>query len=192
MKKLAVLFPGIGYTCDKPLLYYSWKVLKKLDYEVFPVPYTGFPDGVKGNAEKMQKAAQMALDQAEEMLKEINWSDYEDIVFVSKSVGTVVGTAYARRHEIVCRHILFTPVEGTFRFAGNNAIAFHGTADPWVDTNVIKENCRRLGIPLYITEAANHSLETGDVDADIIIMGQTIKRVREFVSSAISAVDQRQ
>ena len=49
MKKLAVLFPGIGYTCDKPLLYYSWKVLKKLDYEVFPVPYTGFPDGVKGD-----------------------------------------------------------------------------------------------------------------------------------------------
>ena len=23
MKKLAVLFPGIGYHCDKPLLYYS-------------------------------------------------------------------------------------------------------------------------------------------------------------------------
>ena len=25
MKKIACLFPGIGYTCDKPLLYYSWK-----------------------------------------------------------------------------------------------------------------------------------------------------------------------
>ena len=23
MSKIAVLFPGIGYTCDKPLLYYS-------------------------------------------------------------------------------------------------------------------------------------------------------------------------
>lgn len=27
MKKLAVLFPGIGYHCDKPLLYYSKKCL---------------------------------------------------------------------------------------------------------------------------------------------------------------------
>ena len=25
-KKIAVFFPGIGYTCDKPLLYYSAKL----------------------------------------------------------------------------------------------------------------------------------------------------------------------
>lgn len=25
-KKIAVLFPGIGYTCDKPLLYYTGKL----------------------------------------------------------------------------------------------------------------------------------------------------------------------
>ena len=26
-KAIACLFPGIGYTCDKPLLYDSWKLL---------------------------------------------------------------------------------------------------------------------------------------------------------------------
>ena len=36
-KKIACLFPGIGYTCDKPLLYYSWKLLKGLGWEVVPV-----------------------------------------------------------------------------------------------------------------------------------------------------------
>ena len=51
MKRIACLFPGIGYTCDKPLLYYSWKLLKGLGWEVVPVPYTGFPSGVKGNPE---------------------------------------------------------------------------------------------------------------------------------------------
>ena len=29
-KKIACLFPGIGYTCDKPLLYYSRMLLKEL------------------------------------------------------------------------------------------------------------------------------------------------------------------
>ena len=29
MKKIACLFPGIGYTCDKQLFYYSWKLLIK-------------------------------------------------------------------------------------------------------------------------------------------------------------------
>ena len=27
MKKLVVLFPGIGYHCDKPLLYYGLKLI---------------------------------------------------------------------------------------------------------------------------------------------------------------------
>ena len=41
MKKLACLFPGIGYTCDKPLLYYSWKMLAQDGWEVIPVNYSG-------------------------------------------------------------------------------------------------------------------------------------------------------
>ena len=178
--KLACLFPGIGYTCDKPLLYYSWKLLAGLGWEVVPVPYTGFPSGVKGNAEKMQQAAHLALEQAEEILKDIKWSGYSDILLIGKSVGTVVCAAYAQRHHLKCRQILFTPVEETFRFAGRQSIAFHGTADPWADTKAVEEGCRRLGIPLYETEGANHSLETGDVDRDIKNMRKTMKIVRAY------------
>ena len=182
MKKIACLFPGIGYTCDKPLLYYSWKLLKGLGWEVVPVQYSGFPSGVKGNAEKMQQCAHMALEQAEDLLQETDWSEYAEILFVGKSVGTVVCAAYAKRHGLRCRQVLFTPVEATFRFAGRNAIAFHGTADPWADTKAIEQSCRRLEIPLYETENANHSLETGDVDADLREMRKVMKTIREFVA----------
>ena len=42
------------------------------------------------------------------------------------------------------------------------------------------ENCRRLGIPLYETEGANHSLETGDVDFDIKNLRKVMKTVRAY------------
>ena len=179
-KSVACLFPGIGYTCDKPLLYYSWKLHKGLGWEVVPVPYTGFPSGVKGNPEKMQQSAHMALEQAEEILQEIDWNSYAEILLIGKSVGTVVCAAYARRHRLPCRQVLFTPVEATFQFADRQSVVFHGTADPWADTKAIEEDCRRMGIPLYETENANHSLETGDVDFDIKNMRKTIKIVRAF------------
>ena len=183
MKKIACLFPGIGYTCDKPLLYYSWKLLKGMGWEIIPVQYSGFPSGAKGNAEKMQQCAHMALEQAEALLQEIDWSAYSDILFIGKSVGTVVCAAYAKLHGLNCRQIFFTPVEATFQFACRNAIAFHGTADPWADTKAIEQNCRKLDIPLYETENANHSLETGDVDADIKEMRKVMKIVREYVQN---------
>ena len=180
MKKIACLFPGIGYTCDKPLLYYSWKLLQGLGWEVVPVRYSGFPSGVKGNPEKMRESARMALEQAEEILRDTDWSEYAQILFIGKSVGTVVCAAYAQRRNLDCRQVLFTPVEETFRFLPRNAIAFHGTADPWADTKAIRKACRELGIPLRETENANHSLETGDVDGDIREMRKVIKAVREF------------
>ncbi len=180
MKKIACLFPGIGYTCDKPLLYYSWKLLKGMGWEVVPVPYAGFPDHVKGNPEKMEQCARMALDQAEEILAAVNWHEYAHILLIGKSVGTVVCAAYARRYRLPCRQILFTPIEATFQFAGERCIAFHGTADPWADTAMIEARCSRLGIPLYETPKANHSLETGDVDFDIENTRKTMRIVKAY------------
>ncbi len=183
MRKIACLFPGVGYTCDKPLLYYSWKLFKGMNWEVVPVPYSGFPSGVKGNPEKMRQAAQTALEQAEEILKDIDWKDYGDILLIGKSVGTVAAAAYARRHRLDCRQVLFTPVEATFEFAGTRAIVFHGTADPWAETKAIEDCCRRMNIPLYETEGANHSLETGDVDFDIETMRATMRIVRAYAEN---------
>ena len=182
MKKLAVLFPGIGYTCDKPLLYYSGKLLRSLDWEVLPVAYSGFPSGVKGNSEKMRRCAEQALEQAEEVLQGIRWEEYGELLFIGKSLGTVVGAAYAKQHVLRCRQILFTPVEDTFRYAGKESVAFHGTADPWADTEAIRSGCGKLGIPLYDTAGANHSLETGDVEKDIRELKKVMKRVRAFIT----------
>lgn len=52
-KKIAVLFPGIGYTCDKPLLYYTGKLAVARGYKIVKVEYGNFPSGIKENKEKM-------------------------------------------------------------------------------------------------------------------------------------------
>ena len=40
-KRIAIIFPGIGYSSERPLLYYSRKVLQKNGYEVINVNYQG-------------------------------------------------------------------------------------------------------------------------------------------------------
>ena len=180
-KKLAVILPGIGYTCDRPLLYYSGKLAQGLVWEVVRVPYGGFPEKVRGDAEKMRQSAEIALAQTEEMLRGIDWKQYGQIVFISKSVGTVAAAAYAHAHRLSCRHLLFTPVEATFAVPVGNAIAFHGTADPWVATETLTRLCREADIPLFITENANHSLETGDVGKDIENLKTVMARAETFL-----------
>ena len=70
--KLAIVLPGIGYHKDKPLLYYSTKLVKSLGYEVIDVKYNAMPQKIRGNAEMMKKAAEIAYRDAEDQLNNID------------------------------------------------------------------------------------------------------------------------
>ena len=179
MEKIACLFPGIGYTTDKPLLYYSGKMLRNGGWNTIPIAYPGWSADSKGNAGERAEAEQWALAKAEAVLQEIEWERYQDIVFVGKSIGTAVACAYAQKHHVQCRHVLFTPLEETFSWEIGSGIAFHGTADPWAATDVIERLCAEKKIPLYQTEHANHSLETGSLDRDI----EEIRKVMGILES---------
>lgn len=182
MKKIAVIFPGVGYHADKPLLYYSKKIASQNGYEIVEVPYGKFPKGVKGSREKMEKAFFSAVEQAEEILKDVDFSAYDDILFISKSVGTAVSSAYAGKHHLKTRNIYYTPVEASFQFMTQPGIAFTGTKDSWVDYEAVKEGCEKGGFPLYITEGANHSLETGDVMTDLENLQKIMLAAEKYIA----------
>ena len=101
-KKLAVIFPGIGYHTDKPLLYYAKKLAVKHGYQIVEVAYQGFRKDIKGNADKMQEAFESALRQTENQLAEQVWPDTDEILFISKSIGTIVAAAYAKKAGLPC------------------------------------------------------------------------------------------
>ena len=180
---IAVLFPGIGYTCDKPLLYYSEKLVRERGYEVVRVPYGGFPPNVKGDPVKMYQCFVSAREQSEDILRDVEWDQYSEIVFFSKSVGTAVALSYAAEHGLGARQVLFTPLAETFRFpvVVGSAIAFHGTGDPWAGTEEIVRICEEKQVPLYLTPKANHSLECGKVRKDIKTVREVMKTVEEFL-----------
>ncbi len=179
--KLAVLFPGIGYTCDRPLLSGSARLAAASGYEVVKVSYGGFPAGILGDGRKMEEAFDLALKQTEESLAEVDFSDREAL-FISKSIGTAVAAAYARKHGLKVRSVSFTPVEQTFLFAQGEGIQFHGTADPWAkDTDKIRAGCAKIGQELIVINGANHSLETGDAETDRVILSQVMAKVKEFL-----------
>lgn len=180
--KLCILFPGIGYHCDKPLLYYSAKLARSKGYEVIALKYGGFPQGAKGNDEKMRSAAEHALIQSEQQLAGVDLSSYEDIVFVGKSIGTAACLAFRANKNIRARCILLTPLTLTFEHDPAKSIAFNGTADPWAATEDIKRLCAERAIELHIYDGADHSLETGDVENDIKILNSVINKIDKYLS----------
>ncbi len=177
--KLAVFFPGIGYHCDKPLLYYSEKLAKQYQYETIKIKYEEL-------SKDLGEAFSGALSQTEACLAEVDWKQYKDILFVSKSIGTAVASAYAAKHVVTCRNIYYTPLERTFAFAPQRGIVFHGTGDPWAETEMMRVKCRDNNLPLQMIEKANHSLEVPeDTQRNLEILANVMKGTQSYIADTI-------
>lgn len=48
---------------------------------------------------------------------------------------------------------------------------------------MITNGCRKIGIPLYLTENANHSMETGDTLHDIFILHDIMDETAHWMDS---------
>ena len=168
-KRLAVIFPGIGYHCDKPILYYSRKLAKEQEYkEIISLEYSYTEKNIRGNEKRMKEVFDVLYQQAEKLLETIDFSKYENVLFISKSVGTVISSAYAQKHNIRCKQILYT-------------IAFLGTSDLWSNTANVKMLSNEQNVPIYMYKKADHSLETGDIIKDIEILEDVMKRTKKYL-----------
>lgn len=180
--KIAVLFPGIGYNTDKPLLYHSAKIAADHDYKIKRLEFSGFPRNVSNDRAALLKAYAIAGAQSREQLKFINFSDYDDIVFISKSIGTVGAAVVARQDMVPARHILFTPLDQLFSIIdpGDNLV-FSGTNDRFVKPDFIRAECEKKGFTLRSIDGGKHSLETGEAMKDLENLVSIMKDVDDFL-----------
>lgn len=174
-KKLAVMFPGIGYHCDKPLLYYSKKLCASKGYEIKEIAYGKLPRDRFAAFDIAWKDAKCQLDA-------IDFSGYEDILFISKSIGTVIAAKYSREILTDIRNVYMTPLLETMEFAASGNVAFHGNKDPLVDTEELERLCGESGVKLYIYEGGNHSIETENISHNIEIVADIITKIQLMIS----------
>ena len=180
--KLAILFPGIGYHCDKPLLYYAKKLAAKYGFVIREVAYGDLPKNVKGDPEKMAECYRTGLARAEEQLADVDWSACEDVLLIAKSIGTAIAASFAAEHAPRARSLWYTPLAETFPLIHSEGIVFHGTKDPWAETAAVLQGCKEKGIPCHLTEDANHSLETGNVQTDLMNLRLVMEQTEAYIA----------
>ena len=186
MKNIVIIFPGLGYTADKPLLYYGLKVACECGYREYrKVSFAPLDkSNIRGNETAMMAAFDRLYKQAEEQLADIDWQMYDDVLFLSKSIGTIIACAYAAEHGIKnVKHVLYTPLKYTYRYGAQKAIAFIGTADAWSDYREVVALSEKAGVPIRVFENCNHSLEAADdAEGNIGRLAEIMKTTKEFTS----------
>ena len=183
--KIAVFFPGIGYRFEKPLLYYSKKLAEECGYDTFlDVDYEikRAKSNIRGNDEKMREAFMEACESAEKFLAPVPWEQYDEIAFISKSIGTAVAAYFTNKYKLEAKQIYYTPLAQTFLADPAPGIAFCGTADPWVpEVDKVLGLCAQAHIVSHRLEGVNHSLEGKDTLENIGTLKTVMGRTKEYL-----------
>ncbi|MCR5740053.1 MAG: hypothetical protein K6G43_09560 [Lachnospiraceae bacterium] len=184
MSKEAIVFPGIGYHKDKPLLYYSIRIAKAAGYSVRSVDLSSISWEKKDLKDpvRMREIFDLAMDLVR---SGIGISDEDELLFISKSIGTVAAACYAREKGLKAKQIYFSPLVFFGEYADRDGIAFYGDADPLADAGKIRSICDEKGITSYMISGGNHSLETGDTDTDLKNLSVMMKMAEEYICGGI-------
>jgi len=182
MAKLAVVFPGLGYHCDKPLLYYGRDVAYEAGYEEQINVTYDFPKIDVTDVKGMIEATRGVIAQVEQQLKDVDWEKYDEVVFIAKSVGTVISNAYADMKKLANVKLVFlTPLIYAYDWKPVSAIAFIGTKDKFSTAEKISKLSEENDVPLTIYEGMNHSLECDDVSKNLQVMAEVMAKIKQYL-----------
>lgn len=177
-RKAVVLFPGVRYSVDTPLLYYAGTTFAQRGYEVFSVDY--------GDEAKSLHDLDRAVDALEGpvlvQLRSWKLEQYGDVVFVSKSIGTVLAARCAQGLNCDVRHIYLTPLELTLPYLDRSTdVAVGAGADPFLDAGVLQAHCEAHGVPLTMYPGVGHRLEDkGNIRRTLAILGEIVELYERF------------
>lgn len=194
-RKLAVFFPGRRYGVDCPLLYYAESVCRSKGYDTLLMHYSEHRD-VKDMI-SIEENIKVTLPYVKERIKEKLPGQYDEMLFVSKSIGTVL--AGWLEQELVksadtgpdaedteldipfIRHIFMTPLKETFPYMKSSKnIVICGNRDSYLETEVLRKFCKQYGVRRYCFEGVGHSMEHEKMKDTLKIMGEIQKIVRKF------------
>ncbi|MGN0193714.1 MAG: alpha/beta hydrolase [Pseudoramibacter sp.] len=187
-EKCAILFPGVGYGIDRPLLYYSAKLAKQHGWTLYSVGYPDYKSAaisdMRQDQSRRERAFYQALTSVEGQLRA--FPDCGRYLFIGKSIGTILAAYLSanRYQDRDVRSVFYTPLKETFDFARNSGgIAFCGDADPWVGKQTIVSGAEKRRLPLTVYPGANHSLETGDLSKDLDILKDVMARTQNYLKT---------
>ena len=186
--RLAIQLPGLWYTCDMPLLYYSRLVLVRRGIDVLQL-HTDYTGPVFQSSSPEERLQWGYLDARGALQAALAQREYQQLILVGKSIGTIP-MAQLVEAGIGMDTILIwlTPllhqsrlVESALQWRGPALFAV-GTGDSTYQAQVLDRICQQTGAEVIIIEGADHSLEIpGDWSRSLQAMDEVMSGLEGFL-----------
>lgn len=183
--QLAVLFPGANYPCKAPLLDFTAQVALQKGFDVLMLEY-GFQTN---RSTEVNDKVGSSLNEMMPVL-ESYVADYQQTVFVSKSIGTVIAGDVSSRLGTIDTQVFLTPVRTTIAYicAARRSLVIVGDRDNLFTKEDIQRISGKHNTAVHVVPNADHALRVaGDYSASLSILSNVADWCSDFFDSMLCA-----
>lgn len=158
-KNIAIIFPGTSYTCEEQLIVGIAKKYEEFGYDIVKIDFSKISFK---KIETIKEAAEIAKPIIIEQLNKIDFEDYDNVVFISKSFGTICAGWLEEYLSILPQQFFLTPVNEMLPYVKKSSRVMGmviGTEDKHMDYNFLKSFCKEKNIPCIVFNGVGHSLK---------------------------------
>lgn len=184
---LVVFFPGQNYSCELPVLHYAVQSAASQGLDTLILEY-----GYQSARVALEREQRSILE--EEVSQTVRrWSEgYDELIFVSKSLGTLLaGYTAEQLGSRNIRHLYVTPLDSTLMYMQHSAgMVVYGNKDSLFG----EESRAKLAfcpLKVHIVPDAGHGLEVTDPRRSAELMSALIDVYIRFFSSLAEETYQR-
>ena len=188
-KMLAFLLPGMRYTCDKPLLYFTTELLLAKGYDVLQL-WANYRDDSFEQLSQGEQTIRLISDGQALFNAGQKFGKYEKTLLCGKSLGTLIMAFilnleqdFPNLQTIWLSPLLnLPPVSESILKNQSPAFIAGSLSDLTFNSGPYDQIGSNTNITSFIIEKADHSLEVpGDTLQSVNILKQVIRKISEFV-----------
>ncbi len=190
-QEVALIFPGLAYNSNMPLLHYSIETILTSGINVLTVDYdySNNPEFLK---QVQSTRSDWLIEDVESAFNVITEEENQKVVCLTgKSLGTIALGHLLETHEELrdAKTIWLTPLiknpqllEQMLKYM-KDAVLVIGTEDPQYDRDTVDRLNASTQLRGIIIDGANHSLEIeGDVTQSLRVLMQIVAILQQFLA----------
>jgi len=190
-KEVALVFPGLAYNSNMPLLHYTIETILASGINVLTVDYD-YSNNTEFMKQSQQTKSDWLIEDVKAALSVVTKKENQEVVcLVGKSLGTLALGYLLETHENLrdVKTIWLTPLiknpellEQMLTYM-KDAVLVIGTKDPHYDRDIVDRLNASTQLSGIIIDGANHSLEIeGDVTQSLRVLMQIVAILQQFLA----------
>ena len=170
-KKIVISFPG-GRGYEIPVMYFGAKYYEDQGYEKLFICHPKYEEC----------EYDILWDNADKIISQIDFCEYDEVVFIAKSIGTIIACRMKEKYQIPAILILLTPLSGTIPYIHSKndvKLVTVGSKDRYIDVEMLKKICDDEKVLCHVEPDVGHRMEVlNDLDKNLSIISNVIQKLK--------------